>query len=132
MNGLGIQTAVLSLPNDVESGLPARERRAFARQVNTIARQTVEDHPGRFGFFAHLPTPTHVDAALEELTYALDELKADGITLTNVNGTGEQARSLGDDVFEPLWAQLDPRDALVFLHGEQTPGPDPIPNRFLR
>jgi predicted TIM-barrel fold metal-dependent hydrolase len=119
------------MPNDMESALPAAQRRAFARQINTIARQAVDDHPGRFGFFAHLPTPTDVDAALEELTYALDELNADGITLTNVYGTGEQARSLGDDIFEPLWAELDRRHALVFLHGEQTPGRNRMPNRFL-
>jgi 6-methylsalicylate decarboxylase len=131
MDGLGIQLAVLSLPNDVESTLPTAHRRAFARQINTIARQAVDDHPGRFGFFAHLPTPTDVDAALEELTYALDELDADGVTLTNVYGTGEEARSLGDDIFEPLWAELDRRHALVFLHGEQTPGRNRMPNRFL-
>lgn len=131
MDGLGIQAAVLSLPSDLESGLPAPERRAFAREVNTIARQTVDDHPGRFGFFAHLPTPTDVDAALEELTYALDHLDADGITLTNVYGTGEEARSLGDEIFEPLWAELDRRRTLVFLHGEQTPGRNRTPNRFL-
>jgi hypothetical protein len=76
MDGLGIQTAVLSLPSDLEHTLPAKDRRAFAREVNTVARQTVDDHPGRFGFFAHLPTPTDVDAALDELTYALDELDA--------------------------------------------------------
>jgi predicted TIM-barrel fold metal-dependent hydrolase len=131
MDGLGIQQAVLSFPNDAESALPAAHRRAFARQINTITRQAVDDHPGRFAFFAHLPTPTDVDAALEELTYALDELKADGVTLTNVYGAGDQARSLGDDLFEPLWAELDRRGALVFLHGEQTPGRNRMPNRFL-
>jgi predicted TIM-barrel fold metal-dependent hydrolase len=131
MDGLGIQTAVLSLPNDLEHGLPAQQRQTFARGINTVARQAVEDHPGRFGFFAHLPTPTDVDAALNELTYALDELDADGITLTNVYGTGDDARSLGDDVFEPLWAELDRRGTLVFLHGEQTPGRNRMPNRFL-
>ena len=131
MDGLGIQAAVLSLPSDLESGLPAPERRAFAREVNTIARQTVDDHPDRFGFFAHLPTPTDVDAALDELTYALGHLGADGITLTNVYGTGEEARSLGDDIFEPLWAELDRRGTLVFLHGEQTPSRNRMPNRFL-
>ena len=131
MDGLGIQTAVLSLPNDLEHGLPAKQRRTFARGINTIARQAVEDHPGRFGFFAHLPTPTDVDAALDELTYALDHLDADGVTLTNVYGIGDEARSLGDDVFEPLWAELDRRGTLVFIHGEQTPGRNRMPNRFL-
>jgi predicted TIM-barrel fold metal-dependent hydrolase len=131
MDGLGIRTAILSLPNDLERSLPAKERRAFAREVNTVARQAVEDHPGRFGFFAHLPTPTDIDAALNELTYALDQLDADGVTLTNVYGTGDNACSLGDDLFEPLWAELDRRGTLVFLHGEQTPGRNRMPNRFL-
>jgi predicted TIM-barrel fold metal-dependent hydrolase len=131
MDSLGIRTALLSLPNDLEHHLPAAERRSFAREVNLTAREAVAAHPGRFGFFAHLPTPTDVDAALDELTYALDELGADGVTLTNVYGTGEDARSLGDDVFEPLWAELDRRGTLVFLHGEQTPGSNRMSNRFL-
>ncbi|MCW2685271.1 MAG: hypothetical protein JWR37_161, partial [Mycobacterium sp.] len=89
------------------------------------------DYPDRFRFFAHLPTPTDVDAALDELTYALDELDADGVALTNVYGTGAEARSLGDDIFEPLWAELDRRRALVFLHGEQTPGRNRMRNALL-
>ncbi|MGP4018025.1 amidohydrolase family protein [Saccharopolyspora sp. 5N708] len=131
MDGLGIKTAILSLPNDLDRNLPAQQRRTFARDVNALARQAVDDHPGRFGFFAHLPTPTDIDAALDELTYALDELDADGVTFTNVYGTGEQAHSLGDDIFEPLWAELNRRGTLVFLHGEQTPGRNRMPNRFL-
>ncbi|HEX3786658.1 MAG TPA: amidohydrolase family protein [Pseudonocardiaceae bacterium] len=131
MDNLGIRTAVLSLPNDLEHNLAADRRRTFAREINTTARQIVADHPDRFGFFAHLPTPTDIDAALDELAYALDELGADGVTLTNVYGTGEHARSLGDEVFEPLWAELDRRGTLVFLHGEQTPGRNRMPNRFL-
>src|SRR5258708_30802052 len=59
MDGLGIQLAVLSLPNDVESTLPAAHRRAFPPQINTIARQAVAAHPRRFGSFAPLPPPTH-------------------------------------------------------------------------
>lgn len=131
MDNLGIQTAILSLPNDPERPLPTSDRRRFARAINTAARQAVDDHPGRFGFFAHLPKPTDVDAALDELVYAMDELSADGVTLTNVYGTGDQAHSLGDDVFEPLWAELDRRGTLVFLHGEQTPGRNRLANPFL-
>ncbi|WP_328609310.1 amidohydrolase [Amycolatopsis sp. NBC_00345] len=131
MDGLGIDTAILSLPNDLEHVLPVAERREYAREVNLTARQAVEDHPGRFGFFAHLPAPTDVDGALDEMAYALDELGADGVTLTNVYGTGADARSLGDDVFEPLWAELDRRGTLVFLHGEQTPGRNRMPNEYL-
>ncbi|KQU53359.1 hypothetical protein ASG84_24555 [Rhodococcus sp. Leaf278] len=131
MDRLQIDTAILSVPNDIESRLPENKRHHFAREVNTLSRQAADDHPGRFGLFAHLPTPTDTDAALEELTYAFDVLGADGITLTNVYGTGDQARSLGDPIFEPLWAELDRRNALVFLHGEQTPGSNRAPSRFL-
>ncbi|WP_319449789.1 MULTISPECIES: amidohydrolase family protein [unclassified Mycobacterium] len=131
MDRLQIGTAILSIPNDVESRLPENKRRHFARELNTLTRQTADDYPGRFGLFAHLPTPTDTDAALEELTYALDVLGADGVTLTNVYGVGDQARSLGDPIFEPLWAELDRRGALVFLHGEQTPGSNRAPSQFL-
>ena len=131
MDKLQIDTAILSIPNDVESRLPENKRRHFARELNTLCRQAADDYPGRFGLFAHLPTPTDSDAALEELTYALDVLGADGITLTNVYGVGDQARSLGDPIFEPLWAELDRRGALVFLHGEQTPGSNRAPSKFL-
>lgn len=131
MDAMGISTAILSLPNDIESYLPATTRRGFARVINTFCSQVAEEHPGRFGFFAHLPSPTDPDAALEEVAYALDVLGADGVTVTNVYGTGENARSLGDPVFEPLWAELDRRSAVVFLHGEQTPGRNPAPNEFL-
>jgi predicted TIM-barrel fold metal-dependent hydrolase len=54
-----------------------------------------------------------------------------GITLTNVYGTGREARSSGDDIFEPLRAELDRRGTLAFLHGEQTPGRYRAPSRFL-
>ncbi len=131
MDQLQIDTAILSIPNDVESRLPENKRSHVARELNTLCRQAVDDYPGRFGLFAHLPTPTDTDAALEELTYALDVLGADGVTLTNVYGVGDQARSLGDPIFEPLWAELDRRGALVFLHGEQTPGSNRAPSQFL-
>lgn len=131
MDRLQIDTAILSIPNDVESRLPENKRDGVARQLNTLCAQAADDHPGRFGLFAHLPTPTGTDAALEELTYAFDVLGADGITLTNVYGVGDEARSLGDPIFEPLWAELDRRSAVVFLHGEQTPGSNRAPSRFL-
>jgi hypothetical protein len=54
-----------------------------------------------------------------------------GVTLTNVYGTGREARSSGDDIFEPLRAELDRRGTLAFLHGEQTPGRYRAPSRFL-
>jgi predicted TIM-barrel fold metal-dependent hydrolase len=105
--------------------------RQFAHVLNTTAHQAVVDHPGRFGFFANLPIPSDTEAALEELAYALDVLGADGVNLTSSYGKGDQARYVGDDVFDPIWQELDRRGAVVFLHGDQTPSSNRYPSRLV-
>ena len=83
----------------------------LARSVNEYAAQLVTRHPERFGSFATLPLPD-VEAALDELTYALDTLHADGVVLySNYAGI-----YLGDSHFNPIFAELDRRAAVVFLH----------------
>jgi predicted TIM-barrel fold metal-dependent hydrolase len=50
--------------------------------------------------------------SLDELRYALEELGSDGVTVeSNACGT-----YLGDESFEPLWAELGRRQAVVFVH----------------
>lgn len=53
-----------------------------------------------------------MDAASEEIAYALDELDADGfVLLSNTSGI-----YLGDPLLRPVLAELDKRAALVFVH----------------
>ena len=85
--------------------------RRLTRETNEFAADLKSRHPSRFGFWASLPLPD-VDGALEELSYALDELHADGITLL----TNRQGYYLGDKTFEPLFAELDRRSVTVFVH----------------
>nr|WP_323186232.1 amidohydrolase family protein [Streptomyces sp. NBC_01373] len=69
------------------------------------------DHLGRFGTFVSLPLPD-VDGSLEEIGFAFDELDADGVALqSHTHGV-----YLGDQRLDPVFAELDRRRAVVFLH----------------
>lgn len=83
----------------------------FARFANDDYADISRAYPDRLAALATLPIP-HVDAALAELSRALDELQLAGVCLpTSVRGL-----SLADERFEPLWAELDRRAATVFFH----------------
>jgi len=67
--------------------------------------------PDKLGFFAPLPFPD-IDGSLEQMAYALDTLKADGlILLSNQNGI-----YVGDKRMEPLLAEMNRRKAVVLVH----------------
>jgi aminocarboxymuconate-semialdehyde decarboxylase len=68
-------------------------------------------HGGRFAAIAALPLP-HVDAALAELTRALDDLGMVGVSL----GCSIVGRPLDEAAFEPVFAELDRRGAVLVLH----------------
>ncbi|HYK64614.1 MAG TPA: amidohydrolase family protein [Patescibacteria group bacterium] len=111
MDRFGIATGMLSVSSPgVHFGNDARAR-SLARSVNEFAARTIGEHRGRFGGFASLPLPD-VDGALQELAYALDTLKLDGVVmLTNFNGV-----YLGDRRLDPVFDELNRRGAVVFIH----------------
>jgi aminocarboxymuconate-semialdehyde decarboxylase len=118
MDSQQIATGVLSLTAPGVMGWMGPERRDMARRVNEYTAGLVASQPSRFGNFATLPLPD-VDGALIELEYALGALAADGIVLlSNYDG-----HYLGDPLFEPLWAELNRRGTVVFVH----PGKPAIP-----
>src|ERR1700719_2426110 len=111
MDEAGIDVAITSISTPgVHVGDDARAR-ALARRCNELSAELMQAHPTRLGGFAALPLPD-VDGALEELAYALDVLKLDGVVLfSNSNGV-----YLGDKSFEPLFEELERRRAVVFVH----------------
>jgi predicted TIM-barrel fold metal-dependent hydrolase len=111
MDRSGIDTAVLSVSSPgVFFGDP-RAARELAREVNEDGARIVREHPGRFGLFASLPLPD-VDGALTEIAHAFDTLGADGVVLeSNSHGV-----YLGDGRLDPVFAELDRRGAVVFVH----------------
>ena len=82
-----------------------------ARLLNDLYAGVGRDYPGRFKAFTSLPLP-HVDAALAELRRGLDTLGCVGATV----GCSVAGRQLDDPLFEPLWAELDRRESVLFLH----------------
>jgi predicted TIM-barrel fold metal-dependent hydrolase len=69
------------------------------------------DHAGRFGVFAMLPLP-HLEESLQEIRYAFDTLHVDGVGIL----TSYDNRWLGYPYFEPLWEELNRRQAVVYVH----------------
>ncbi len=111
MDRQGIATAIFSLSAPGVFFGDSDLARDLARMSNESAARTVSDNPHRLGFFATLPLPD-VDDALRELDYAMDMLHTDGVILLS-NYAGQY---LGDPAFEPLFAELNRRRAIVFLH----------------
>jgi aminocarboxymuconate-semialdehyde decarboxylase len=114
MDSQEIETGILSLTAPSVVRWHKHQRREMARRVNEYTTDLVAKRPDRFGNFATLPLPD-VDGALQELAHAFDTLRADVVILLS-NYTGKY---LGDTAFEPLWAELDRRQVVVFVHPGQ-------------
>ncbi|MFK0159474.1 amidohydrolase family protein [Streptomyces sp. NPDC090499] len=111
MDRNGIETSMLSMSSPGVHFGDDKAARSLARRVNEYTAELTRDHPGRFGTFASLPLPD-VDGTLEEITFAFDELHVDGVALL----THTQGMYLGDQRLDPVFAELDRRRAVVFLH----------------
>lgn len=106
-----VATSIVSVTQLTMRGNDLEKARRLARSCNDYAAKLVADHPGRFGMFAALPMP-EIEGCLREIEYSLDVLKADGIGLyTSYNG-----KWLGDPAFDPVFAELDRRKTVVYVH----------------
>ncbi len=111
MDLAGISTAMLSPMPPQVGFLPAAEAAQVARESNEWARKLAVDHPGRFGVFAMLPLP-HIDLSLQEIAYAFDTLKVDGVGIMTSYGD----KWLGYPEFAPVFRELNRRKAVVYTH----------------
>jgi len=118
MDEMEIDIAVTSISTP---GIELHDRlaaRKLARQCNDFAATLIAKHPSRFGALASVPMP-NVDDAIDELTYALDVLKLDGVVLF----TNAQGIYLGDPRMKPLFRELQRRKTTVFVHPNASPDP---------
>lgn len=121
-----IGTSILSITSPgtsiLNDDLPGAN--ALCRAINESAAALRDTHSSKLGFFATLPPvkTTNMAAVLDEVTYALDVLHADGVTLFTRYGP----HYLGHETFRPLWAELDSRKAVVFIHPTHSVGHDTV------
>jgi len=111
MDKNGTEVAILSITTPGFWFGETQEVRKVMRSCNDAAAKLRSDHPGRFGSFAAIPM-TDSEGALQEIEYALDTLKADGIGLYSDYGD----KWLGDASFDPIYQELNRRKAVVFVH----------------
>jgi predicted TIM-barrel fold metal-dependent hydrolase len=112
---LGIRTVFFSVTAPGPDVVKGPESARIARQSNEWAAKFRDQDSQKHGFFATIPSPLEdLDRAISELSYALDVLHADGVTLFTRYGDGNYY--LGHPIFRPLWAELNKRHAVVFIH----------------
>lgn len=117
MDEIGVSTSYLSLSSPGVDLGDDKTNRSLAREVNDFAADVVREHPERFRQFASLPL-SDVDATLAEIAYATDDLGAAGFVVMSHH----RGLRLGDRIFEPVLAELDHRQAVIFVHPTSAPG----------
>jgi len=107
MDAAGIDVSIVSLtcPNVYWGG----------EQVSTEAQVA---YPGRIEWFTSLPWE-YPRAAVDELARSCDRGARGVMVLANVAG-----RSLTEDAFVPIWAEIDRRGLPVLVHPGEPPGAD--------
>lgn len=110
MDGASVRMQVLSptlAPYFADEDVAVRA----AQLANDGQQRLVGRRPDRFASFASLPLP-HVEASLDEMRRALDKLGMAGVTLQ----CSCLGCSIAEDRFDPLFAELNARGAVLFLH----------------
>ncbi len=111
MDRAGVEIQVLSACPQSPYGQDKQKAARAASFVNDQYAELAGRQPGRFRAFAALPMP-HVDESVGEMGRALDELHMAGVAMnTTVLG-----RALVEPDYEPVFAELNRRGAVLYLH----------------
>ncbi|KAJ7675770.1 hypothetical protein DFH06DRAFT_667963 [Mycena polygramma] len=115
MTNQSIAESIFSIPNPNILLGDKGATLAIARLLNENMAALTKVLPDRFRFFATTPLP-YVTESITEAQYALGSLGALGIALSS----NHEGRYLGAELFAPLFAEMDQRHAIIFLHPVET------------
>lgn len=126
MDKIGISKSILSITSPGTHLKLDDDKLAIqiTQETNNEIAEICANHPSRFGFFASLPLP-NVEGSLQEIDRALDTLGAAGFAImTNAHGYYP-----GDPKLDPVFAKLNARKAVIFMHPTKccTPGHADVP-----
>ena len=110
MDRAGVQMQVLSACPQTPYGGDGKAANA-ARFVNDQYAELAGRRRDRFRAFASLPMP-HLEESLGEMGRALDELGMAGVAMN----TSVLGHALVEPGFEPIFAELNRRGAVLYLH----------------
>jgi predicted TIM-barrel fold metal-dependent hydrolase len=104
MDKAGVSRALLSITTPGVT-LAGDAGVRLGREANDYGANIARDSKGRLGLFVYVHTPDRPDAAIKDVEYGLDILKANGVCLFTSYG----GKYLGDPVYDPLFAELNRR-----------------------
>ncbi|CAI6049915.1 unnamed protein product [Clonostachys chloroleuca] len=82
------------------------------QQANDFGLSIVQKYPSRFGLLAALPTDEPGEALKEIGRMRSQLLQADGFAVTTMRG----GIGLGHESLRPVWAELNKRGEVIFVH----------------
>jgi 6-methylsalicylate decarboxylase len=111
MDDAGVQMQVLSPAASPPYAEKEADAVAAARLINDSYAELAKTYPGRLAAFVSLPLP-HIEAALREMERGLDQLGMLGVSMT----CSCFDRSTAEAEFEPLYAEMNRRGAVLNYH----------------
>jgi len=111
MHRAGVDMQILSASPQMPYAEDRDKAVAAARFVNDQYAAVIDHHQDHFRAFAAIPMP-HIDESIAELGRALDDLQMAGVAMN----TTALDHALVEPRFEPVFAELDRRGAVLYLH----------------
>ncbi|KAM3073370.1 hypothetical protein ACMFMF_006575 [Clarireedia jacksonii] len=108
MDQNSISTSILSF------GYALIHDSALCQEINMYTYKLCLQYPTKFGFFATLPSinEASIPVVLSSLKFCFTNLNADGVTLF----TSYEGNYLGEDLFRPLFEELNRLHAVILIH----------------